>query len=51
MKCTYLGDIFEALFQVRLYSIRIFCLRENLKQLIIRQEVKSTQQSLALKRN
>ena len=33
-----LGDAFEALLQVRLHSCRVFRFRQNLEQLVVRQE-------------
>ena len=37
-----LGDAFEALLQVRLHSCRVFRFRQNLQQLVVRQEKEST---------
>lgn len=38
---SYLGDVLKALAKMRLYGSRVFGLRQNLQQLIIRQEVES----------
>ena len=35
----YPGNVLEAFLEVRLYSCRVLCLRKDLQQLVVREEV------------